>query len=71
MPLSNGDLGFNSSQLLSDKQTLPYNTALDVLHGEYSNGDGLDARTLLDSRINGGLAYNDFLILPGYIGMLA
>ncbi|CAI2171791.1 16263_t:CDS:2 [Funneliformis geosporum] len=29
--------------------------------------DGLSAEEMMDSRKNGGLTYNDFLILPGYI----
>ncbi|KAL7267914.1 inosine-5'-monophosphate dehydrogenase [Rhizina undulata] len=33
--------------------------------------DGLDARSLLDSKQRGGLTYNDFLILPGYVGFPA
>ena len=68
MPLTNGDIGISSAHLLSGEQPLDHITALDVLRKEYSKADGLDAKTLLDSRINGGLTYNDFLILPGYIG---
>ncbi|RUP48064.1 glycosyl hydrolases family 31-domain-containing protein, partial [Jimgerdemannia flammicorona] len=34
---------------------------------EYASGDGLAAAELLDEKVNGGLTYNDFLILPGYI----
>jgi IMP dehydrogenase len=30
----------------------------------------LDVYTLLNSAKNGGLTYNDFLVLPGYIGTL-
>jgi IMP dehydrogenase len=37
---------------------------------EYSP-DGLSADEIMDSRANGGLTYNDFLILPGYIDFLA
>jgi len=29
--------------------------------------DGLSIHELMDSKVNGGLTYNDFLILPGYI----
>jgi IMP dehydrogenase len=29
--------------------------------------DGLSADELMDSKLHGGLTYNDFLILPGYI----
>ncbi|KAL8393487.1 hypothetical protein RB595_003301 [Gaeumannomyces hyphopodioides] len=38
---------------------------------EYESRDGLDVRQLLDSKVNGGLTYNDFLVLPGYIGFAA
>ena len=68
MPLTNGDIGISSAHLLSGEQALNHTTALEVLRKEYSNIDGLDAKSLLDSRVNGGLTYNDFLILPGYIG---
>lgn len=68
MPLTNGDIGTGIANLSPDQETLSYSTALEVLDKEYSSGDGLDAKTLFDSRINGGLTYNDFLVLPGYIG---
>lgn len=45
--------------------------ALEVLKNEYKELDGLDVESLLDSHKNGGLTYNDFLILPGYIGFPA
>ena len=57
------------SQLISGRRILDHTKALEVLRDEYLSADGLDAKTLLDSRINGGLTYNDFLVLPGYIGM--
>ncbi|EMR09098.1 inosine-5'-monophosphate dehydrogenase [Pneumocystis murina B123] len=34
---------------------------------EYPEKDGLDLNTLISSRHNGGLTYNDMIILPGYI----
>ena len=37
----------------------------------YSTRDGLSAAELMDSRTNGGLTYNDFLILPGRIDFAA
>ncbi len=67
MPLTNGDATNNPSQLLPGQEVLDHSRAMDVLKAEYSR-DGLDAKTLLDSTVNGGLTYNDFLILPGYIG---
>lgn len=48
-------------------EVLDFNTATDVLK-EYQR-DGLDVKSLLDSNVRGGLTYNDFLVLPGYIGM--
>jgi IMP dehydrogenase len=44
-----------------------YTTALEVVK-TYSTLDGLDVDTLLDSDKHGALTYNDFLLLPGYIG---
>ena len=69
MPLTNGDAGTSSGRLTLGKETLDHTTALEVLNNEYPVADGLDAKTLLDSRLNGGLTYNDFLVLPGYIGI--
>ena len=46
---------------------MDHTKALEILQNEYSHADGIDAKTLLDSKINGGLTYNDFLVLPGYI----
>ena len=71
MPLTNGDASTNPGHLLSQEKILDFSTALDVLKSEYSDRDGLNAKTLLDSHKNGGLTYNDFLILPGYIGTRA
>ncbi|CAG8585719.1 22850_t:CDS:2 [Dentiscutata erythropus] len=34
---------------------------------EHNKADGLSVEEVIDSRANGGLTYNDFLILPGYI----
>lgn len=33
----------------------------------YKSRDGLSVEALLDEQLSGGLTYNDFLILPGYI----
>jgi len=38
---------------------------------EYDSRDGLNIRDLMDSKAQGGLTYNDFLVLPGYIGFPA
>ncbi|MCJ1267339.1 hypothetical protein MMC22_007224 [Lobaria immixta] len=71
MPLTNGDVVSSTINLSAAQQRLDFSTALEVLSEEYPSGDGLDAKTLLDSKINGGLTYNDFLVLPGYIGFAA
>ncbi|CAD6501388.1 BgTH12-01640 [Blumeria graminis f. sp. triticale] len=59
---------------MSSKHTSPdvihHLKALDVLE-EYGENDGLNIESLMDSKKHGGLTYNDFLILPGYIGFAA
>ena len=70
MPLINGDVSASPPQLLPGMKIIDFSSAVDVLRDEYSERDGLDAKSLLDSRKNGGLTYNDFLVLPGYIGIL-
>ena len=65
MPLINGDV---RAQTMQQEEILDYKKALDILRKEYTIRDGLDIRNLVDSRENGGLTYNDFLVLPGYIG---
>lgn len=70
MPLRNGDIASNNADILPDREILDYTKALEILSERHSDGDGLDARTLLNSKINGGLTYNDFLVLPGYIGIV-
>ncbi|KAH0543592.1 hypothetical protein FGG08_002153 [Glutinoglossum americanum] len=71
MPATNGDLAGVGPALLPTIEALDYTHALDVLKTEYNSRDGLDATSLLDSSKNGGLTYNDFLVLPGYIGFPA
>lgn len=34
---------------------------------DYATGDGLSMSELIDSKLHGGLTYNDFLVLPGFI----
>lgn len=34
---------------------------------EYEHKDGLAIEALMDEQLSGGLTYNDFLILPGFI----
>jgi IMP dehydrogenase len=38
---------------------------------EYEHRDGLSVDALLDEQLSGGLTYNDFLVLPGYIDFAA
>jgi len=70
MPHSNGDAvnGTVASNSVQGTKVLDYTKALEILESEYQEKDGLDVHTLVDSKNNGGLTYNDFLILPGYIG---
>lgn len=68
MPISNGDAATNGTPLRRNIEKLDYRDALKVLESDYPSKDGLDIHTLLDSRENGALTYNDFLVLPGYIG---
>ncbi|ATY58955.1 inosine-5'-monophosphate dehydrogenase IMD2 [Cordyceps militaris CM01] len=49
---------------------LDHKSALEVLN-EYKTLDGLDLHELMDTAKHGGLTYNDFLVLPGYIGFPA
>lgn len=41
-------------------------TALSLL-ATYESRDGLSVSELLDTKLHGGLTYNDFLLLPGKI----
>ena len=70
MPHTNGDVQpaypFNFVTTRIEDHT----EALDALM-DYQQRDGLNIRCLLDSKRHGGLTYNDFLILPGYIGFAA
>lgn len=65
MPITNGDI---CSPHVSTAEISDYTKALNILEAEYAHGDGLDIRELVDSDKRGALTYNDFLILPGYIG---
>ena len=72
MPLTNGDVnGTTHAQLLPGQKLADFRQALEILKEEYPSRDGLDVRQLVDSRENGGLTYNDFLVLPGYIGVIS
>ncbi|KAJ4641629.1 inosine-5'-monophosphate dehydrogenase, partial [Exophiala dermatitidis] len=71
MPITNGDVARDGPSLNRNVEKLDYRKAVEVLKAEYPTPDGLDVHTLLDSAKNGALTYNDFLILPGYIGFAA
>lgn len=66
MPISNGDAMASTAT-----DVLDFSKALEILKNEYPERDGIDIQTLIDSKKNGGLTYNDFLVLPGYIGFPA
>ena len=57
----------NGNSNMMESKTLNYCTALNVFK-EDEEEDGLTIQELVDSRKNGGLTYNDFLMLPDYIG---
>ncbi|KAF4125121.1 IMP dehydrogenase [Geosmithia morbida] len=51
-------------------KVMDHTKALDALK-EYESLDGLGLPELMDTAKHGGLTYNDFLLLPGYIGFPA
>lgn len=55
---------------MSSTQILDWRKAEEVL-SEYESRDGLSITDLMNAKVHGGLTYNDFLILPGYIGFPA
>jgi IMP dehydrogenase len=57
--------GVNGSSRIRD-----FSSALEDLK-LYERSDGLNVEELMDTRQHGGLTYNDFLLLPGYIGFPA
>ena len=64
MPIANGDAATNGWK----GAVLDHASALDILKNEYPERDGISVHDLVDSKKHGGLTYNDFLVLPGYIG---
>lgn len=52
-----------------NESTQDASKALEIL--QTYNRDGISAQELLDETKTGGLTYNDFLLLPGYIGFPA
>ncbi|KAJ9659154.1 inosine-5'-monophosphate dehydrogenase [Neophaeococcomyces mojaviensis] len=71
MPILNGDANGSSAPLLRNEPVMDYTKALEVLEHDYEERDGLSVHDLIDSKRNGALTYNDFLVLPGYIGFPA
>ncbi|KAI2638608.1 inosine-5'-monophosphate dehydrogenase IMD4 [Xylaria nigripes] len=65
MPAVNGNPTANGKS-----DFLDHAKALEALK-EYESPDGLSIHELIDTKTRGGLTYNDFLILPGYIGFPA
>src|SRR5271170_5100631 len=51
---------------VSSTSPLDCKRAMEFLREKFSP-DGLSAAELMDSKVHGGLTYNDFLILPGFI----
>lgn len=64
MPITNKEAAPGAAM---KAEIVDYTKALEVVK-TYTTRDGLDIDTLLDSDKHGALTYNDFLVLPGYIG---
>lgn len=54
----------------SDEEVHDVSEAMQLLKA-YSSKDGISVHELMDPTKTGGLTYNDFLMLPGYIGFPA
>lgn len=67
-PIANGHSHPNAPE--RSEKALSASEALAFLDS-YPRGDGLSVQELMDSRKNGGLTYNDFLMLPGHISFPA
>ncbi|KAJ3552706.1 hypothetical protein NM688_g4011 [Phlebia brevispora] len=59
-----------TTTIMTSKTYLDPATALEHLK-TYQHSDGLSVEELMNSRIHGGLTYNDFLMLPGKIDFAA
>lgn len=68
MPILNGDASGSSAPLLAVGKPMDHTKALEILEKDYESRDGLSVHELIDSKKHGALTYNDFLVLPGYIG---
>lgn len=67
-PTTNGHADYEPSNHSSHPEDPSH--ALQLLQ-RYKSKDGISIHTLMDSPHTGGLTYNDFLLLPGYIGFPA
>ncbi|KAI0400785.1 inosine-5'-monophosphate dehydrogenase IMD4 [Xylaria palmicola] len=65
MPATNGHAAAGGKSGVLD-----HTKAIELLQ-EYESRDGLSLQELMDTKVRGGLTYNDFLVLPGYIGFPA
>ncbi|KAK0656560.1 inosine-5'-monophosphate dehydrogenase IMD4 [Cercophora newfieldiana] len=65
MTATNGSVAY-----AAPKKVLDFKAAEELLK-EYESRDGLSIEDLMDAKVHGGLTYNDFLLLPGYIGFPA
>ena len=62
---------FPLAPLLPGETSSQRDSRLTQLLASVDSSDGLTVDELMDSRISGGLTYNDFLILPGFIDFAA
>lgn len=65
----NGEIALEQVDAPHCSTWLAHTSAVRVLE-EYAERDGIGIDHLMDSKKQGGLTYNDFLVLPGYIGLL-
>ncbi|KAI0473600.1 IMP dehydrogenase [Xylariaceae sp. FL0804] len=65
MPATNGHVAANGQS-----EPLDYRKVHEVL-AQYKSRDGLSAEEMVEAKKFDGLTYNDFLLLPGYIGFPA
>ena len=60
--------GFHATLSPFDAKVLDPSRAVEYLESDFDDGNGLDVKMSMNSKTNGGLTYNDFLIRPGFIG---
>jgi len=66
-PISVSLLSFDNHPYNCSTMTYQDHTKALELLSTYPEKDGLDIKSLMDSKAKGGLTYNDFLVLPGKI----